>query len=131
MSQTPPCGPNSGNSGDTARERIEALHRLTQDILAKSATPYLPELSQLILERGRLVDEIRLLNLQNHPQDEQTALLQILLQCRELDQTIERNLTTFRSDLAEQMRGLKDTKTLLSKYQLPEQGEQGTRSKNA
>jgi hypothetical protein len=132
MSQKPPYEPNpEERSQDTARQRIEALYHLTQDILAKSTAPYLPEFSQLILKRGRLVDEIRLLNLQHCPKDEQAHLIQLLLECKQLDQRIEQNMKNFRSDAAEQMRSLKDAKALLKKYQLPEQGISGTHSTNA
>lgn len=136
MTQTPPYGPNPENQepnhqDNTARQCVEALHRLTQDILAKSTTPYLPELGQLILRRGHLVDEVRALNFQACPPDERNALLHLLLECKQMDQTIEQNMQAFCSNLDEQMHNLKDTKALLHKYQIPDQGETGTRSREA
>jgi hypothetical protein len=133
----PPYGPNPENQqgpthqDNTAAQRVEELYRLTQDILTKSATPYLPELGQLILRRGQLIDEVRLLNLQAYPQEEQNALLNLLLECKQMDQTIEQQMQTFRSNLDEQMRSLKEAKGLLHKYQIPDQGEMGTRSREA
>lgn len=133
MNQQPPYGPShSGNGENIAQQRVEELHHLTQEILVLSTDPQLPELGQLILRRGQLLEEIRQFNLDEFPTEKQALLLDTLQACKFLDKTIEQNLHGFHNNLEQQIKSLKEAKNLLEKYKIPdEQQGMGTRSQDA
>jgi hypothetical protein len=133
MNQQPPYGPNHSDSSENiAQQRVDELHHLTHEILILSTDPQLPELSQLIIRRGQLLEERRQLNINELPPDRQPPLLATLQICKDLDKAIEQNLRGFHGNLEQQIKGLKEAKTVLSKYKISDDREDtGTRSRDA
>lgn len=129
MNRKPNYGPDDPETA--AQNLADELLHLSREILTRSTRPEIPELGQLILRRGKLLEDLTLLTPENLSPAAQQNLHRTLSACRKMDETIERNLSTFRTDLDDQLRGCRDSRALLDKYRVPEQGMLGTRSEDA
>jgi hypothetical protein len=132
--QKPPCGPESEQAPEQkALATVEALHQLTCTILAQGSTPEFPQISQWILQRGELMDEVARLPLLSLSEGIRQQILEKLQACQEMDVTVTKNLAVCHEQLASQLRGAKDSRTLMNKYRIPDSDPdaQGTRSRNA
>lgn len=130
MNQSPNCGPDA-QSFESAYTRAQALHNLTQAILAQSANPDLPTLGQMVLQRGLLLEEIAGFQLADFTPEEQARLNESLQASKQLDTAIEQNMRAFQTAIDGHLKELKDTKSLLGKYKLPGSDSQSTRSREA
>ncbi len=130
MNQSPNCGPDA-QSFESAYTRAQALHDLTQAILAQSANPDLPVLGQMVLQRGLLLEEIAGFQLTDFTPEEQARLNESLQASKQLDSEIEQNMRAFQTAIDGHLKELKDTKSLLGKYKLPGKEDQSTRSREA
>ena len=130
MNQSPNCGPDA-QSFESAYTRAQALHKLTQGILAQSANPDLPTLGQMVLQRGLLLEEIAGFQLADFTPQEQARLNESLQASKQLDAEIEQNMRAFQATIDGHLKELKDTKSLLGKYKLPGSDSQSTRSREA
>lgn len=71
------------------------------------------------------------MGLQQLPEPQQTALLEILQDCQGVDSSNEQRLKQYRANLEAQMRNLKGGQTLLSKYKINNPKEASTHSQEA
>lgn len=122
----PASGPDS-----EALALVDELVRLSREILAGSVNPQLPELAQLILRRGKLVDEIQALPAETLSDDTRQQLSEKLTVCHKLDPCIEQNLAAYQNGLGEQLKGYREGMTLLERYRLGPDPGTGTRAQDA
>lgn len=130
MSQKPPPAHEPLNY-QQAESLINRLWQITQDILPKSTGDDLPTLNQLIMQRGRLIEECRAIPLQNFESAQQKQLQERFDQCRGLDTQIEKNMRDFQATIDKQLKHLQQSKQLLGKYQPGELESSETQSKDA
>lgn len=130
MDQSPSSGPEA-QSFESVYTQAQELHTLTQKLLAQSANPDLPQLGQLVLRRGLILEQISSIKLTNFSPEEQARLNELLQASKQLDATIEANMRAFQQMIDNHLRELKDTKSLLGKYKLPGEEEQSTHSQDA
>lgn len=130
MNQQPPCGPENPDF-KSLNAKADELHRLTLAILEQSSNPDLPELTQLILKRGNLLGELATLSLTHLTPEEQAELEGKLNASKALDVDIERNLRQIHAGLESHIKGLKENKSLVTKYKLAGEDTEGNHSRNA
>lgn len=129
----PPCEPElpSDNLDEIALSAVKALLQVTRDILAQGVAPDYPQLSQWILQRGMLLDAVRRLPLDDVSDAVRPQILELLMQARELDAQVEKNLNACYTELDSQLKGVKDTRALMDKYRASGSEASGTYSQDA
>lgn len=130
MSQKPPPA-HEPLSYQQAEGLINRLWAVTQEILPKSTGEDLPTLNQLIMQRGRLIEECRAIPMQNFESAQQKQLQERMDQCKSLDTQIEKNMRGFQATIDKQLKHLQQSKQLLGKYQPGELDNPETHSKDA
>ncbi|HEY9687065.1 MAG TPA: hypothetical protein V6C52_08835 [Coleofasciculaceae cyanobacterium] len=133
MTTKPPTGPGPANPEALARQLIDELGRVSEEILTQSATepPPIPRLGQLILRRGNLLDALGKISLATLPESSQQAVQAMLISCRAMDERVEQNLSGLRTSLGEELQVLKAGQTLLDKYRVSERDTSGPHSQEA
>lgn len=131
MTPQPPSGHDPASVESSTRTLVASLLSLSQEILAQSSTPDLPQLSQLILQRGALVSQIATLPLSQLSPAVQAELQAQLTACQQMDTVITEQMAHFEADIAQQLKVLKEAHTLLDKYRSEGKNQVGTRSENA
>lgn len=131
---SPPTGPGPASPTEieaTARQLTNELVLVSKDLLTQSANPKLPQLSQLLMRRGKLLEELGRLRTDAIPEASRATLRETLVQCQNMDETIAVNLASHRNELGDQLRSLKDTHALLDKYRAGAREGQGSITEEA
>jgi len=115
----------------TARTLAGDLLAVSREILLQSAKPEIPTLGQLILKRGMLLSELGGLTLNDLPPDVRQAVLDTLTQCRKMDETIEGNMAHMQDELGDQLKVLRESRTLMDTYRAAPRDDTGHHSKEA
>jgi hypothetical protein len=130
MSPKPPYTPESLNYQQSA-ELLDQLCQVTESILPLSLGQDLPSLNQLIFQRGQLIEQCHSIQLQTFDAKQQQTLQQKMKHCQKLDIDIEKNMRAFKEEIDSQLKHLKQSQSLLGKYQTGKMEGQETRSKDA
>ncbi len=129
-----PCGPDPEKQSATLQALqtgVDELLRISEEILAQGAQPEMPTLNQLVLRRGRLLNDIHDLPLAALPPDAQANVLEKLIRCQELDQKIGKQMVSHKNEWDGQLKNLKDTQALLVKYRATGPRPTATRDEKA
>ncbi|WP_373531387.1 hypothetical protein [Vampirovibrio sp.] len=129
MSLKPPYTPEPPNY-QKSLELLNQLCEITDTILPLSTGQDLPGLNQLIFQRGELIEQCRLIQLKDFAPQQQESLQQKIDYCEKQDVEIEKNMRAFKEEIDSQLKHLKQSQTLLGKYQPGEIEGEETRSKN-
>lgn len=127
MNPRPPCV----CSFEEADRLLHQLESLTQAILQCSDGQNLPQLNQLILERGRLITVCTALDLRNLAPQQKEQLRVRVASCQALDVQIEQSMDHFLKRTDSQLKHIKQSQKLLSKYQGDKINLPDTRTQNA
>jgi hypothetical protein len=133
MTKKPPTGHGPADPETLARQLIDELRRVSEEILTQSTTepPSIPQLGQLILHRGNLLETLGKIPLATLPETAQQSLQTMLIHCRTLDERVAQNLIGLHEGIREELQLLKAGQTLLDKYRVTERDTSGAHSQEA
>lgn len=110
---------------------LNQLEQITQTILPLSTGENLPQLNQLILERERILKACQALPLETFTAEQKARLKSRIDQCQALDLEIQQNMDHYKSQIGSQLRHVKQSQTLLGKYQGPTNSNLETHNEDA
>ncbi len=131
MTQIPPASEPEQEDYQKAHQLLDQLWEHTQRILPLSTGENLPELSQLVLQRGELVSQYQRIAHLGFSNEQQTVLQEKLERCQNLDREIEQRMIACRDKADEQLKQVKQNHQLLSKYVLDESDRNITQNREA
>lgn len=119
-------------NADQALTLAQTILQLTSDLETALRMPEPPVslLGQLILRRGKLLDDLGRIHLGRLPVDCRDQIRQHILDSQSRELTIASRLSEHRAAFGAQMKDLKESRTLLDTYRLGGTDTPGTRSEN-
>jgi hypothetical protein len=112
----PRSAPDSADS--VAQEAVDTLFHLTETIHNHAGKPPSGDLAQWVFQRGRLLEEMNRVPWSELTPVVREVLLAKLQSCRAMDNPIEQDLQSTLDSLEAQLKGARDTRSLLGKYHI-------------